>query len=674
MVKISLVKATRRPSRPFTFFLPLMVRRTLPLIIPILWKNKGILLLLVIMSILLGIVPTVKSDLETGIIDQANSILTGGSHANPANILGIGLQDFSQTANKNADIVEKIASALFHGVTLGLALTIYLVIIAFAFGVNFWSTVAQEKITARIFARLREVAFQRGLVTDPSNLPSLSNVAGQYSIGIHQGADNVSRTYGYVLQVGQHLFSLITIMLLVATKSLVFAFGCSIVVILQAFVSLVQAHRLQRKREDLDKQRNDLVARSDDILSKREIILAYEQQEKYAEKLGNLTEKYAEVVQNLDIQEGKFSNISDAIGSMGLISIIIISLILVILFRRQDVTTVGDIYFLVSIYTRILIPVQNILYGYDDIKRSEATSKTFLELLQERRSVLEPAQQQRDEMNLLAQQEQNLGIRFVDVSFRYEGDESKWVLRNCSFNAPAHSTTLVVGRSGCGKTTIARIILGFWQINQGQVYIDGTALSGWDLAALREKMSYVAQGDHIIDDSVRDNLSWAYTKSPFSDNDMLEVLVEVGIIKNIQERSILEQPARNLSGGQQQRLSIARMILDESPIAILDEPLTGVDVFTLHELLPVLGKALKSPNRTVLMFSHNLTLASYAGHIIVLNPDGSVDEEGEPQQLLAKHGTFTTLYHTALQDLEIKGSLSPELAHLNVQKKARKPS
>src|SRR2546421_13034141 len=118
----------------------------------------------------------------------------------------------------------------------------------------------------------------------------------------------------------------------------------------------------------------------------------------------------------------------------------------------------------------------------------------FLELLQDRVSIIMPEQQNQSAIDSLAQlptnQEQNLGIQFVDVSFKYK-DDSSWVLRNCSFLAPANATTLVVGRSGCGKTTIARIILGFWLVNEGQVYVDGKGLNSWDLGALRKRMSYV---------------------------------------------------------------------------------------------------------------------------------------------------------------------------------------
>jgi ABC-type multidrug transport system fused ATPase/permease subunit len=639
-----------------------MLKLTFPIVRSILWSNKLVIVLLIIISILLGVVPALKTDLEAGILQQAGSIISGQESKTFMGILGTPLSYFSQASSNSGgfDITAFIETNLFHGVSLGIAFISYLVIAILASLISFLSNSAQQKISIQIFAGLRGKGFQNGLVTDPSDLPTLPNVAGQYAEAIQQGALNISGTYDSLLKTGQYLFSLVTTLLLVATRGILFAFAILVIAIIQVIISIRQAHRLEEKRKKLDKSRNDLVAKTDDILDKREVILAYDQQNRYEQKLGDCTQTYAKIRQDINIQEEKYSSIKDLINDWGLISIIVVSLMLTFfLSRSSKVSIVGDIYFLIAIYWRILDPVSNILYFYDDIRRSGATSKTFLEVLEDRSRPNGTEQLHPPSNNskaLPSTQIQEPSIKFTNVSFNYRTEanqDAPQVLNNCSFEVPANAMTLIVGPSGIGKSTISRIILGFWPVYQGEVCIDGRELTSWQKDALRELMSYVAQTSNIIDDTIRENLSWGYSinKQPITDERMLYALAEVGI-KYPREQATLEKNAKSLSGGEQQRLAIARLMLDESPIVILDEPLTGVDVFTLQELLPILvDKVLKLPNRTVLIFSHYLALAAYASHVIVLGDHGSVVEEGDPKQLIQADGIFAKRYQTAIDEL-----------------------
>jgi subfamily B ATP-binding cassette protein MsbA len=298
---------------------------------------------------------------------------------------------------------------------------------------------------------------------------------------------------------------------------------------------------------------------------------------------------------------------------------------------------------LISIYVRILDPANNLLRKYDEFKRSEGTAQRFLDILTSTPSVVEDTAP-----DLTPTWDGNDAVRFEKVYFKYEeADES--VLRDCSFKVPMNATTMVLGRSGAGKSTISKIILGFWPVTEGKVFIHGRSLGSWNPEELRERMSYVSQGDHIVDESVRENLLWGYSKKGvIEEADMVQALREVRIPIESLDRS-----ARELSLGQQQRLSFARMLLDESDIVILDEPFSGVDVFTISELRNCLIEEFTAHRRTVLMFSHRLALSAYADHIVILGDHEAIAEEGSPKQLIELGGEFARLHKSALEELTL---------------------
>lgn len=575
------------------------------------------------------------------------------------------------------DWPERIASLLFGRVGLGLALLFYLLLSIAAYAVDFLTTVYQTRISREVFAKLRSVGLTKGLVIDPAQLPAVSNTAGQYSNAIQVGAANVGNTYGYLLDAGQHFLSLGTALFLVFTKSPLFAVACLLVVLLQVWLSYAQGRRLRVKRNELDSRRNDLLARTDDVLSKREIILAYERQQDYREKLERYTRGYADVVRTLDIKEKFYSLTSRLITDYGRMIILVVGLLITLGLARRtgslQVTDIGDAYFFLSIYTRILFPATDLLRKYDSLKELESTSRTFLAVLNPETSAvgaMSDALISRSARNTSSDNvdEPTTAVTFRDVFFKYPGesegpaqatdDKKEWVLNGISFRIPARKTTLVLGRSGCGKTTIARILLGFWRPTKGDVTVAGRPLAEYSGDALRGLMAYVSQGDHIIDDTVRENLAWGYTRDGkgISEEKMLRTLEGLKVVRTEKQRKeILARLARDLSGGQQQRLSFARMVLDESEIVILDEPFAGVDTFTIREIQDQLTQIFDNSRRTVLMFSHRLAFARFAHHVVIFGEDGTIIEEGAPAELLANEdGEFTKLYAQAQKDLKVQ--------------------
>ncbi|HET6854673.1 MAG TPA: ABC transporter ATP-binding protein, partial [Pyrinomonadaceae bacterium] len=408
-----------------------------------------------------------------------------------------------------------------------------------------------------------------------------------------------------------------------------------------------QARRLETKRTKLDGTRNALSARSDDILSKREILLAYEQQDKSVNTLDELTESYAEIGRELSVSEQKYAGLVQLLSDSGRILILLLALALALIFGQSAVGNIGDAFFLISIYVRIFVPASNLLMRYDTMKRSEATSKTFLD-------VLESAERKTLNANSGAEWLENRDIKFSEVSFRYRPEDQRDVLHRCTFTVPAGKTTLLLGPSGSGKTTIARLLLKFWPLSSGSIQVGGREINEYSATQLRAHMSYVSQGDHIVEDTVGDNLSWGLSRNGITPERMREIIKRVAIDTPHGYDDILKVPAKELSIGQQQRLSIARMMLDESEIVIMDEPLAGVDVFTIHDLLPHLIRVLRERNDTVIMISHRLAFAGCADHVVILNNLGQVVEEGAPTDLIHRNRVFTSLHKASVAELSLR--------------------
>ncbi len=638
-----------------------MFRRTWREAKSVLLHHKGALIALVILGGLMGLVPTLKTTLESSVFNKVQEVLESGVSRPFAVVLHEPLPASDPDAK---GLVERVSVLLVRQSDFVEGVALYVVLAVAGVLLGIVNKRVRTSITQELFTRLRGAALQRALIVGGSGEGSMPNPSALQAAGIHLGVTNVVNTYGFVIEAAQEVFSLATALLLIIGKSSKFAAALLACAVLQASLSILQAKRLKAKREAFDSKRNELVARSDDILAKREIVLAFDQGKKYTQKLDKLGADFAVLDRKLDVAKEAFERLRDLTFDLGRLSVLGIALLLAVGWGDDSIRTIGGAYFLIAIYARLITPTMSLFSRYDDFKESEATSATYLKLLED------PWPAAAVEASGVRQlvPEPRPGIVFQDVTFSYPGDKSGAVLKGCTFEVPHNKTTLIMGPSGCGKSTVARILLGFQRVDTGRVLIDGQDIRGIPVDKLRERMSYVSQGDHVIDDTVRENLSWAWSEKPISDAQMLDALLRVGLDQG-QDGSTLNRQARELSVGEQQRLSFARMLLDESEILILDEPLTGVDAFTLRDITPRLEEILGS-GRTVLMIAHRLAFVRYADHVVVLATEEGkkgqrrqtvVAQQGRAEDLFREEGVFRELYEAELR-LRALGDGPPEVA------------
>ena len=239
-------------------------------------------------------------------------------------------------------------------------------------------------------------------------------------------------------------------------------------------------------------------------------------------------------------------------------------------------------------------------------------------------------------------------IEFKNVSFRYNDEE---VLKKINLKIPAGSTVAIMGETGCGKSSILSLIGRHYDVSSGKVLIDGVNVKKWNLDSLRENMAVVFQDTFLFSDSIKDNIDFGGNKSEDEIIDAAKDSCAYDFIKEMPEGFETEVGERGLglSGGQKQRLAIARALVRKTPILILDDATSALDMETEFNVLKNLSK--KQDKATTFIIAHRISGVKDAD-IILFMKDGEIVEMGDHESLLNKKGYYYSVYCHQFQDLE----------------------
>ena len=235
-------------------------------------------------------------------------------------------------------------------------------------------------------------------------------------------------------------------------------------------------------------------------------------------------------------------------------------------------------------------------------------------------------------------------IEFERVNFSYRGQD-KYVLKDISLQIPEKALTALVGASGCGKTTITKLILRFADVKSGSIKIGGIDIRDMSQSQLMSLVSVVFQDVYLFQDTIINNIRMA--KLSASDEEVIEVCKQANcheFIQNFRDgyQTQLNDIGKSLSGGERQRISIARAILKNAPILILDEPTAALDTENELAVQKVINKLVQG--KTVLVIAHRLSTIIGAKQIVVIDK-GEIVESGTHQQLLQQDGIYKEFWH-----------------------------
>ena len=233
-------------------------------------------------------------------------------------------------------------------------------------------------------------------------------------------------------------------------------------------------------------------------------------------------------------------------------------------------------------------------------------------------------------------------ISFKDVYFAYDGEND--VIKGVSFDIPERNFVALVGSSGSGKTTIARLLARFWDIRQGEISIGGIPINSMTQEHLLSKISMVFQDVYLFKDTIAENIRIG--KPDATDEEIVAAAKSAAchdFIMSLPDgyQTMVGEGGSTLSGGEKQRISIARAILSDAPIVFLDEATASLDPENEVLIQYAIDELVK--NKTVLVIAHRLQSVMNADDIIVLD-EGRIIEEGNHNTLLSKNGRYASLW------------------------------
>ncbi len=298
--------------------------------------------------------------------------------------------------------------------------------------------------------------------------------------------------------------------------------------------------------------------------------------------------------------------------------------------------TIGDLVVFATYLASLYAPINQVFQTYGLVRGARAGLLRCLELLE-----IEPEVRDRPGARSLGRVRGD--VEFANVMFGYE--PSRPVLKRVSFRAMRGETIAIVGASGAGKTTMASLLVRFYEPHHGEIRIDGQDALGFTLESLRRNIAMVLQPPLVLYDTLRANIALG---RPGASQREIERAASLARLDPVVARlpagldELVGAGGHNLSEGEAQRVTIARALLRDAPILVMDEPTSALDAETESLVLAAVREAMR--DRTTLVIAHRLSTIQDADRILVLR-DGEIIEEGAFNELLSRGGFFSYLYN-----------------------------
>lgn len=453
--------------------------------------------------------------------------------------------------------------------------------------------------------------------------------------------DVIARITSDVLEIQHSFLSILELIVrepLTILFTILIMFGISFKLTLFVFIFIPIAgmiiskigKSLKKQSDNVQREQGEFLSIIEETLGGLRVIKAFNSESKFYKTFSSSTERFFNFSNTLLNRQNLASPTGEFLGILVIGVLLWFGGKMVLIDKTLDASSF--IAYMGLAYN-ILTPAKAISKASYGVKKGNAAAERVLEILETENPISEIE-------NPVVKSDFLQQIVLKNISFKYEDE---YVLKNFNLTVPKGATVALVGQSGSGKSTIANLVTRFYDVNEGEVTIDGTNIKHFSKKSLRSLLGLVTQDSILFNDSVKNNIRLG--KENATDADIIEAAKIANAHDFIMELSNgydtnIGDGGNKLSGGQKQRLSIARAVLKNPPIMILDEATSALDTESERLVQDALEKMMR--NRTSIVIAHRLSTIQNADTIVVLNK-GEIVEQGSHNELLSQNGTYRKL-------------------------------
>ncbi|HII3824337.1 TPA: lipid A ABC transporter ATP-binding protein/permease MsbA [Pasteurella multocida] len=433
-----------------------------------------------------------------------------------------------------------------------------------------------------------------------------------------------------IVREGAYIISLLAVMLYTSWQLSIVLFLISpIIAVLIRFVS----KRFRELSKNMQNSMGELTSTAEQMLKGHKVVLSFGGQIVEEERFNHVSNDMRRKGMKMAVADAISNPVVQIIASFALAAVLYLATVPTIMDQNL---TAGSFTVVFSSMLAMMRPLKSLTNVNAQFQKGMAACQTLFALLD-----LET------EKDLGTHKGENVQgyLSFKNVTFTYQSRDEP-ALRNLSFDVEKGKTVALVGRSGSGKSTIANLVTRFYDVDQGEITLDGINIQDYRLSSLRKNCAVVSQQVHLFNDTIANNIAYA-AKDKYSREEIIKAAKDAYAMEFIEKLehgldTVIGENGVNLSGGQRQRLAIARALLRNSPVLILDEATSALDTESERSIQLALEKLQKE--RTVIVIAHRLSTIENADEILVIE-HGEIKERGSHSELLALNGAYKQLHH-----------------------------
>jgi len=450
--------------------------------------------------------------------------------------------------------------------------------------------------------------------------------------------DNINNTMQQsVTQLITSVITFVGVIIMMLTISPVLALVCFLTIPLSILATVKIAKRSQVQFRSQQATLGAMNGHIEEMFTGHQIVKAFGHEKKAIEKFDSVNEKLFESSWKSQFVSGLIMPLMQFINNLGYVFVVVIGAIFVSAGR----ITVGDVQAFIQYARQFSQPIQQLSNISNIIQSTIASAERVFELLDEE-------EEQQDNKKAIVIEEPHGAVEFNSVYFSYKEDEE--LIKDLTIQIQPGQKVAIVGPTGAGKTTLINLLMRFYDIDRGIIKIDGVDISTMDRGALRSMFGMVLQDTWLFKGTIRDNI--AYGKQGATEEEITRAAMLANaehFIRTLPEGydTIINEDGSNISQGQKQLLTIARALLANPSLLILDEATSSVDTRTEAQIQEAMAELMK--NRTSFVIAHRLSTIKDADIILVMK-NGQVIEQGNHEELLLQKGFYADLYYSQFSD------------------------